>query len=90
MGKREENAEPSFEEALGRLEAIVQAIEQGKIGLEDSIRQYEEGMKLIQRCRSILAAAELKVRKLQLSPEGRLESEPFEPEAQADAGEGKA
>jgi exodeoxyribonuclease VII small subunit len=39
-----------FEEALARLEGIADEIEQGKIGLEESIARYEEGMKLVQRC----------------------------------------
>lgn len=58
-------AEPTFEEAMKRLETIVQAIEQGKIGLEESIKQYEEGMALIRRCRGVLSDAELKIQHLQ-------------------------
>ena len=54
-----------FEQALGRLEQIVAAIEQGKIGLEDSIKQFEEGMSLIRQCRGVLAEAELKIQQLQ-------------------------
>ncbi|RIK67866.1 MAG: exodeoxyribonuclease VII small subunit [Planctomycetota bacterium] len=60
-------AEPSFEDAMKRLEAIVQSIEQGKIGLEESIRQYEEGMALIKRCRTVLSEAEIKIQHLQAS-----------------------
>jgi exodeoxyribonuclease VII small subunit len=58
-------SEPTFEEAMKRLETIVQAIEQGKIGLEESIKQYEEGMALIRRCRGVLSDAELKIQHLQ-------------------------
>ncbi len=79
MAKQESNPELTFEEALRQLETIVQSIEQGKIGLQESIQQYEEGMKLIKRCRSILAEAEQKIQKLQLSEEGELVAEPFEP-----------
>ncbi len=60
-------AEPRFEDAMKRLEAIVQSIEQGKIGLEESIRQYEEGMALIKRCRTVLTEAEMKIQHLQAS-----------------------
>lgn len=56
---------PSFEEALARLEAIADDIEQGRIGLEESIARYEEGMKLIQRCRAILTEAEQRIVRLQ-------------------------
>lgn len=59
--------EPTFEDAMKRLETIVQAIEQGKIGLEESIKQYEEGMALIRRCRGVLSDAELKIQHLQAS-----------------------
>jgi exodeoxyribonuclease VII small subunit len=55
----------NFEKAMARLEKIVESIEQGKVGLEDSIKQFEEGMGLIQRCRAVLADAELKVQQLQ-------------------------
>ncbi len=56
---------PTFEEALGRLEQIADEIEQGKVGLEDSIVRYEEGMRLIQQCREILVLAEQRIVKLQ-------------------------
>lgn len=59
----------TFEQAMGRLEKIVEAIEQGKIGLEDSIKQFEEGMSLIQHCRTVLSQAELKIQQLQASGE---------------------
>jgi exodeoxyribonuclease VII small subunit len=55
----------TFEQAITRLEKIVQAIEQGKVGLEDSIKQFEEGMALIGHCRSILGSAEMKIQQLQ-------------------------
>ena len=58
---------PSFEESLRRLEQIVQAIEQGKVGLEESIQQFEEGMGLIKQCRAVLAEAEMKIQYLQAS-----------------------
>lgn len=54
-----------FEDAMARLEAIVESIERGEVGLEESIKQFEEGMGLIQRCRSVLSDAELKIRRLQ-------------------------
>lgn len=69
-----------FEEALARLEEIVGAIEQGQIGLEESIERYEEGMGLIAHCRKILGEAELKVQKLQADAEGKLQAQPFEPD----------
>lgn len=68
----------SFEQALERLETIVTAIEEGKIGLEESIEEYEKGMKLIQHCRNVLSTAEAKVRQLQLSEGGKVSTEPMD------------
>ena len=85
MVKRENETELTFEEALAKLEALVHSIEQGKIGLQESIQQYEEGMKLIKRCRSILAEAEQRIQKLQLSAEGELTPGPFAPEASTES-----
>src|SRR5205814_8945704 len=79
---------PSCEEALQRLEKIVEAIEGGKVGLEDSIKQFDEGMQLIQHCRGILADAEMKIQKLQTNPQGELEATPMEGPADA-AGTGE-
>ena len=74
MGKRK----LSFEEALGQLETIAEQIEQGKIGLEESVNQYERGMALVKQCREILAKAELKIQRLQEGPQGTVETTPFE------------
>ena len=62
----------TFEEALANLEAIVKDVEEGKVGLEDSILRYEEGMKLLKHCRAILSQAELKIQKLQETADGEL------------------
>lgn len=67
----------SFEEALKQLESIAEKIEQGKIGLEESITQYEQGMALVKQCQDILAKAELRIQQLQQKPDGSLESSPF-------------
>ncbi len=67
-----------FEQALSRLEEIVTAIEQGEIGLEESIERYEEGMGLIRHCRTVLSEAELKIQKLQADADGELKEEPLD------------
>jgi len=59
-----------FEKAMARAEKIAAAIEEGKIGLEASIKQYEEGMALIRRCREVLDQAELKIQRLEASADG--------------------
>ena len=67
----------TFEEALQQLETIAEQIEQGKIGLEESITQYEKGMALVKQCRDILSKAELKIQKLQGRSDGTLATKPF-------------
>ncbi|MCB9852424.1 MAG: exodeoxyribonuclease VII small subunit [Phycisphaerales bacterium] len=56
-----------FEAAIGRAEEIAEAIEQGDIGLEESIKQFEEGMTLIRKCRKVLEDAELRIQTLEAS-----------------------
>lgn len=53
-----------FEQAIERLEDTVRKVEQGEIGLEQSIAEYERGMVLIKRCKEILAHAEQRVEEL--------------------------
>ena len=49
---------------MDQLEAIVARIERGEVGLEESVKQYEQGMVLIARCREILGRAEQRVEEL--------------------------
>ena len=71
MGKQDKK-ELTFEEALKRLEKITEQIEQGEVGLEESITRYEEGMKLVTRCRDILNKAEQRIQQLSPTPSGEL------------------
>ena len=61
---------PTFEEALSQLESITEQIEQGRIGLEDSIAKYEEGMKLVKYCRETLDKAEQRIEQVRVSADG--------------------
>ncbi|KPP98552.1 MAG: exodeoxyribonuclease VII small subunit XseB [Bacteroidetes bacterium HLUCCA01] len=54
----------SFEEALQKLEAIVNKLEDGSVSLEESVSLYEEGMKLSKHCSEILEQAELRIEKV--------------------------
>jgi exodeoxyribonuclease VII small subunit len=60
---------PSFEDALTRLESIVRQIEEGRIGLEESIKLYEQGIGLLSHCRKVLDQAELRIQTLQQQAE---------------------
>ena len=78
--------QPTFEEALKQLEAITEQIEQGRIGLEESISKYEEGMKLVQLCRSVLDKAEQKIERLQIATDGEAKISRFDPAPDAPSG----
>lgn len=54
----------SFEEALQRLEEIVNELEDESISLEDSIQLYEEGIELSKICTETLEEAELRIEKV--------------------------
>jgi exodeoxyribonuclease VII small subunit len=82
MAKQVSDKPPTFEEALVQLTGIVNAIEEGKTGLEDAVVEYEKGMKLIRHCRSILDAAEARVQQLQVAEDGKLASAPMTPPAE--------
>lgn len=75
-----------FEQAMQRLDAIVEAMESGEIGIEESISKYEEAMKLAAHCRKILDESEQRIKQIQLDAAGEPQAEPFEPPA-APAGE---
>ena len=68
-----------FEEAMQRLDAIVEAMESGQIGVEESIAKYEEAMGLAAHCRQILDQAEQRIQKIQLDAAGQPQVTPFEP-----------
>ena len=68
-----------FEQAMERLDAIVEAMESGEIGIEESISKYEEAMQLAAHCRRILDESEQRIKKIQIDSAGQLQTEPFEP-----------
>ena len=68
----------TFEAALERLEAIVQKLESGEVDLEESIRIYEQGVKIKAFCERKLNEAQERVDKIVLSPDGSVKIEPTE------------
>ncbi|MEN8662808.1 MAG: exodeoxyribonuclease VII small subunit [Lentimonas sp.] len=58
--------EPTFEEALARLEGIIESMESGEIALADLVAKFEEGSKLLKTCQSQLKEAEIKIEKLNI------------------------
>ena len=76
-----------FEEALARLEAIVAELERGELPLDDSMRIFEEGIKLSKVCLKMLDDAERRVEILVKDKDGRKRTRPFELEGNVEAGQ---
>ncbi len=54
----------NFEKRISRMEDIVQKMESGELALEDSLKLFEEGVRLSRECQKELESAELKVQTL--------------------------
>jgi exodeoxyribonuclease VII small subunit len=73
----------NFESAMGRLEAIVEKMESGKLPLEELIVRYEEGMNLVKICQERLASAEQKIEIIGRNSAGKPVVKDFEAAAEA-------
>lgn len=78
--KAKKNEEIPYEVAVSRLEEIVRKLEQSRegIGLEESMKLYEEGVSLVRRCYRELETAEQRVKVLQEMQNGDIEAVPFD------------
>jgi exodeoxyribonuclease VII small subunit len=81
------SAEPpaSFESAMERLETIVEQMENARLPLEELIRCYEEGTRLIQTCSERLSAAEQRIEIITRDAAGQPRASEFQPAALASA-----
>ena len=68
-----------FEDALNKLEKIVSKLEEGDIPLEESLKLYEEGIRLSRFCNQKLDEAQKRVEILMKGKEGALKPQPFDP-----------
>ncbi len=64
------SAKMSFEDALKELEDVADRLESGGLGLDDSIREFEKGVKLARYCQLKLEEAERKIEILQKGDDG--------------------
>jgi exodeoxyribonuclease VII small subunit len=69
---------PPFEEALKKLEGIVEAMESDELPLETLIARYEEGTRLAKICQEKLAEAELKIQQLEKNADGEMKLKPLD------------
>ena len=72
-----DNSIKDFEKSLQQLEQIVQQMEQGELGLEESLKRFEQGIKLAKSCQNALSSAELKVNQL-IEKNGLQQTIPFD------------
>lgn len=72
----DENNDMSFEESLEKLEEIVGQLEQGDLTLDESLKTFEYGIKLVQRCNHKLGMAEQKIEEL-IEENSELKTKPF-------------
>ena len=64
--------------SLAKLENIIEALEDGELPLNESIKTFEEGVKLTKHCQELLTKAELKIQKLLEKDDGSLDLEGFD------------
>jgi exodeoxyribonuclease VII small subunit len=61
MFMSKEKNEIDFEESMEKLEKIAKELESDKLSLNDSVKKFEEGMKISQDCKKVLDEAEKKI-----------------------------
>ena len=66
-----------FEESISKLEALVERMEDGDLSLEESLKTFEDGIRLTRECQQALKAAEQKV-KLLIEKNGHVEEASFD------------
>ena len=69
---------PSFDDGLDRLEALVQQLESGSLGLEEALSRFEEGVQLSQVLQKQLAEAQRRVEVLKAGLGGEYRAEPLD------------
>ena len=69
----------NFEESMKKLEGIVTELENGNLNLDESVKRFEEGMKIAKQSNTILENAEKKITIL-LEKDGELKEENFDAE----------
>jgi exodeoxyribonuclease VII small subunit len=68
----------TFEQSLNDLERIVKQLEEGDLPLEESLKLFEEGVKLSRECRERLTSAERRIEVLMKDANGNLGLQPIE------------
>ena len=80
--KPEPPKKPDFERSLARLEEVVRKLENANLSLDEAMKLFEEGVELSRECQKQLEQAEGRVEMLLKKADGKIATEPFEPEAE--------
>ncbi|TVZ40137.1 exodeoxyribonuclease VII small subunit [Alteromonadaceae bacterium 2753L.S.0a.02] len=67
-----------FEASLEHLEELIEQLESGELSLEESLKTFEQGIKLTRQCQQALKAAEQKVAVLMKQDDGEMTETSFE------------
>jgi len=78
------DAQPTFEEAIARLEKIVEHLQRDDVPLEEALTLFKEGSDLTAQCDSLLSSAELRVQQLTSAVHERFASYQPGPSLEAD------
>jgi len=81
MAKSTDTVTDNFEQQLDELEKIVSRMEEGELSLENSIKEFEQGMKLAGQCQKTLTDAEMRVKILMSDIENGENLQDFNPES---------
>ncbi|MGD0336407.1 MAG: exodeoxyribonuclease VII small subunit [Candidatus Omnitrophota bacterium] len=73
-------AEIKFEEALKKLEKIIEELENGELSLDEALKKYQEGIELSRTCNQRLESAKKKIDILVKNKKGEFELKPFDEE----------
>ncbi len=84
MAKKEQ-PQQTFEDALKRLEEVLDALEHGELNLEEAVKAFEDGVKLVRFCHDKLDDVERRVDLLLKDEAGRFITKPF-PEEEGEGG----
>lgn len=96
MSRKPTNADnaPSFEEAMTRLDEIVEAMDEERMPLESMVQFYEEGVRLLSQCRQQIDNARQRVERINVLLESggveNAELQPFDPASSTEADEAAA
>ena len=75
-------AQRGFEKDLERLEQVVKDLEEGDLALDDSLKRFEEGVRLARACEKALAQAEKRIEVLSKDNEGNLVAKPLDADSE--------